>query len=222
MLSFARKWQYLTVLEWLGQHLSMPFQDSCLVGELVELRDVVCTNIRPAKKQVVCMCVCLLCFCLCICVSATLLALCKRSPTRLRLIALFWNVRESVEDNDHVDLMDHNAFDYGPHNMGDMPVRLSYQPHLYRDRTRTKVLCRKLSATFSWWSPLLTLSRVSPSRYPKVSPLTDGNMSPSTISGPYKTDLIVFMVIPNCPYFQKNFIASTGHKLILFRCASIS
>ena len=65
--------------------------------------------------------VCHLCFCVRICVSATLLALCKRSPTRLRLIALFWNVRESVEDNDHVDLMDHNAFDYGPHNMGACP-----------------------------------------------------------------------------------------------------
>ena len=53
--------------------------------------------------------VCHLCFCVRICVSATLLALCKRSPTRLRLIALFWNVRESVEDNDHVDLMDHQG-----------------------------------------------------------------------------------------------------------------
>ena len=91
----------------------MPFQDSCLVRELVELRDVVCTYIRPAEKQVVCRCVCHLCFCLCICVSATLLALCKRSPTRLRLIALFWNVRESVEDNDHVDLMDQNALNMG-------------------------------------------------------------------------------------------------------------
>ena len=91
----------------------MPFQDSCLVGELVELRDVVCTYIRPAEKTSI-ICVCHLCFCLCICVSATLLALCKRSPTRLRLIALFWNVRESVEDNDHVDLLDHNAFDYVP------------------------------------------------------------------------------------------------------------
>ena len=94
--------------------------------------------------------------------------------------------------------VDHNAFDYGG-----MPVHLSYQPHLYRDRTRTKVLCRKLSATFSWWSPLSTLPRVSPSRYPKVSWLKDGNAPPSTISGAYKTDRIVFMVTPKCPYFLK-------------------
>ena len=37
----------------------MPFQDSCLVGELVELRDVVCAYIRPAEKQLVCVYVCL-------------------------------------------------------------------------------------------------------------------------------------------------------------------
>ena len=71
-----------------------------------------CVHPSCRKNSIICVCVCHLCFCLCICVSATLLPLCKRSPTRLRLIALFWNVRESVEDNDHVDLLDHNAFDY--------------------------------------------------------------------------------------------------------------
>ena len=41
---------YLTVLERLRQHLSVPLQDSCLVGELVKLRDVVRPDIRPGNR----------------------------------------------------------------------------------------------------------------------------------------------------------------------------
>ena len=41
---------YLTVLERLRQHLSVPFQDSRLIGELVQLRDVVRPDIRPGNR----------------------------------------------------------------------------------------------------------------------------------------------------------------------------
>ena len=41
---------YLTVLERLREHLSMPLQDSCLVCKLVQLRDVVRPDIRPGNR----------------------------------------------------------------------------------------------------------------------------------------------------------------------------
>ena len=40
---------YLTILEWLGQHLPVPLQYSRLVGKLVKLRDVVRPHIGPAN-----------------------------------------------------------------------------------------------------------------------------------------------------------------------------
>ena len=40
---------YLTILEWLGQHLPVPLQYSRLVGKLVKLRDVVRSHIGPAN-----------------------------------------------------------------------------------------------------------------------------------------------------------------------------
>ena len=106
-----------------------------------------------------------------------------RSSTRLRLIALCVNVERLLNDGfdhdhahvahvDHVDLdhdhvnhvdhvdRDHDHVDHDAFYYGHAHAISSYQPHLYRDRTRTKVLWRTLSLTLSRAS-LVTLSKVS-------------------------------------------------------------
>ena len=113
-----------------------------------------------------------------------------------------------------------------------MPMQSSYQPHLYRDRTRTKVLWRTLSFTLSTLSrvslvtlsrvslvtlsrvSLATLSGVSPETLsrvtlPKVSPVIHGRVTLLSLSGVFNTVASVSIISPICPYFLQDFISWT-------------
>ena len=90
-----------------------------------------------------------------------------------------------------------------------MPMQSSYQPHLYRDRTRTKVLWRTLSFTLSRVS-LVTLSRISPGTLFNVSSVIYCKV---TLSGVLKS---VAIISPISPYFLQRFTSLTLSKFPIY------
>ena len=100
-------------------------------------------------------------------------------------------------DHAHVDQVDrdHDRVDHDPFDYGHAHAISSYQPHLYRDRTRTKVLWRTLS---------FTLPKVSPVKLPKVSSVKHCKV---TLSGALRTVATLSIISPKSPYFLQNFIS---------------